>query len=65
MLPKKSDLRCRFQTTSFGIEIPNEVAYAENKDFIGQNYAHIKKTQEVLKKCQLKVNTDKVEYTSI
>ena len=52
-------------TTSFEEEIPNEVAYADDVDFIGQNYADIKKIQEVLKKCQLKVNTDKTEYTSI
>ena len=37
-------------TTSFEEEIPNEVAYADDVDFIGQNYADIKKIQEVLKK---------------
>ena len=37
-------------TASFEEEIPNEVAYADNVDFIGQNYADIKKIQEVLKK---------------
>ena len=37
-------------TTSFEAEIPNEVAYADDVDFIGQNYADIKKIQEVLKK---------------
>ena len=52
-------------TTSFDEEIPNEVAYADDVDFIGQNYADIKKIQEVLKKYQLKVNTDKTEYISI
>ena len=52
-------------TTSFEEEIPNKVAYADDVDFIGQNYADIKKIQEVLKKYQLKVNTDKTEYTSI
>ena len=50
-------------TTIFEAEIPNQVAYADDVDFIGQNY--IKKIQEVLKKYQLKVNTDKTEYTSI
>ena len=53
-------------TNSFEEEIPNEVAYADDVDFIGQNYADIIKIQEVLKKkYQLKVNTDKTEYTSI
>ncbi|RUS81468.1 hypothetical protein EGW08_010766 [Elysia chlorotica] len=46
-------------------EIPNEVAYADDVDFIGQSYADINKIQEVLKKYQLKVNTDKTEYTSL
>ena len=48
-------------TTPFGEKIPNEVAYADDVDFIGQNYADIKKIQEVLKQYQLKVNTDKTE----
>ena len=53
-------------TTSFEEEIPNQVAYADNVDFIGQNYADIKKIPEVLKKkYQLKVNMDKTEDTSI
>ena len=33
--------------------------------FYTENYADIKKIQEVLKKYQLKVNTVKTEYTSI
>ena len=46
--------------TSFKAEIPNEVVYADHVDFIWQNYADIKKIQEVLrKKYQLKVNADK------
>ena len=36
-------------TTSFEAEILNEVAQADDVDFIGQNYADIKKIQEVLK----------------
>ena len=48
-------------TSSFATEIPNEVAYADDVDFIGQNYADIKKIQEVLIKYQLKVKTDKTE----
>ena len=46
-------------TISFEAEIPNEVVYVDDVDFIGQNYADSKKHQEVLKKYQLKVNTDK------
>ena len=53
------------ETNNLEEEIPNEVAYADDVDFIGQNYAYIKNIQEVLKKYQLKVNTDKTEYTSI
>ena len=37
-------------TTSFEEEIPNKVAYADDVAFIGQNYADIKKIQEILKK---------------
>ena len=37
-------------TTSFEEEIPNEVAYVDDVNFVGQNYADIKKIQEVLKK---------------
>ena len=52
-------------TTSFEEEISNEVAYADDVDFIGQNYVDIKEIQEVLKKYQLKLNTDETEYISI
>ena len=41
-------------TTSFEEEIPNEVAYVDDVDFIGQNYADINKIQEVLKNISLK-----------
>ena len=41
MLSKKSDLQPYTATTSFEAEIPNEVDYADDVDFIGQNYAHI------------------------
>ena len=37
-------------TTSFEAEIPNEVDYADDVDFIEQNYAYIIKIQGVLKK---------------
>ena len=35
---------------SFEAEIPNEVGYEDDVDFIGKNYTYIKKIQEVLKK---------------
>ena len=37
-------------TTSFVEEIPNKVAYADDLDFVGHNYADIKKIHEFLKK---------------
>ena len=52
-------------TISFEAEIPNKIAYADDIDVIGKNDADIKKIQEVLKTCQIKVNTEKTEYTSI
>ncbi|GFS05961.1 hypothetical protein ElyMa_001212600 [Elysia marginata] len=49
--------------SSFGREIPSEIAYADDVDFIGHDYANIAKIQETLEKHQLKVNTDKTEFT--
>ena len=40
--------------TSFKAEIPNEVAYVDDVDFIGQSYADIKKIQLVLENINLK-----------
>ena len=37
-------------TTPFEVAIPNEVAYANDVDFIGQTYVDIKNIQEVLRK---------------
>ena len=37
-------------------EIPNEIAYADDVDFIGQDYVNINEIQETLHKYQLKVN---------
>ncbi|KAK3758783.1 hypothetical protein RRG08_054759 [Elysia crispata] len=45
--------------------IPNEIAYADDVDFIGQNYVNINEIQETLHKYQLKVNTDKTEFTAL
>ncbi|GFR71283.1 hypothetical protein ElyMa_003808200 [Elysia marginata] len=49
--------------SSYGREIPSEIAYADDVDFIGHDYANIAKIQETLEKYQLKVNTDKTEFT--
>ena len=45
-------------------EIPNEITYADNVDFIGQDYVNINEIQETLHKYQLKVNKDKTEFTA-
>ena len=47
------------------IYIPNEIAYADDVDFIGQDYVNINEIQETLHKYQLKVNTDKTEFTAL
>ncbi|GFS22486.1 very-long-chain enoyl-CoA reductase [Elysia marginata] len=49
--------------SSYGREIPSAIAYADDVDFIGHDYANIAKIQETLEKYQLKVNTDKTEFT--
>ncbi|GFR68128.1 reverse transcriptase [Elysia marginata] len=49
--------------SSYGREIPSEIAYADDLDFIGHDYAKIAKIQETLEKYQLKVKTDKTEFT--
>ncbi|GFR86612.1 very-long-chain enoyl-CoA reductase [Elysia marginata] len=49
--------------SSYGREIPSEIAYADDVDFIGHDYANIAKIQETLEKYQLKVNTNKTEFT--
>ena len=46
-------------------EIPNEIAYAGDVDFIGQDYVNINEIQETLHKYQLKVNKDKTEFTAL
>ena len=51
--------------TEYEENIPNEVAYADDVDFISQEYADIREIESILKTHQLKVNTDKTEYTSI
>ena len=46
-------------------EIPNEIAYADEVDFVGQEYVNINEIQETLHKYQLKVNKDKTEFTAL
>ena len=46
-------------------EIPNKIAYADDLDFIGQDYVNINEIQETLHKYQLKVNKDKTEFTAL
>ena len=46
-------------------EIPNEIAYANDVGFIGQDYVNINEIQETLHKYQLKVNKDKTEFTAL
>ena len=46
----------------FEAEIPNEVPYSDDVDFIGQNHADIKRFQKVITKYQPKVNADNTEY---
>ena len=46
-------------------EIPIEIAYADDVDFIGQDYGNINEIQETLHKYQLKVNKDKTELTAL
>ena len=46
-------------------EISNQIAYADDVDFIGQDYVNINKIQETLHKYQLKVNKDKTEFTAL
>ena len=46
-------------------EIPNEIAYADDVDFIGQDYVNINEIQETLHKYQIKVHKDKTEFTAL
>ncbi|GFR83905.1 very-long-chain enoyl-CoA reductase [Elysia marginata] len=48
--------------SSYG-RVPSEIAYADDVDFIGHDYVNIAKIQKTLEKHQLKVNTDKTEFT--
>ena len=45
--------------------LPREVIYADDVDFVGLEYIDTKEVQKILQKYQLKVNTDKTELTNI
>ena len=45
--------------------LPNEIAYADDMDFIGNKPVNVKKKEETLKVHKLKVNVDKKEHTSL
>ena len=46
--------------------LPNEVAYADDVDFVSmQEHRNVTEIQDKLKPHQLNVNTDKTEYTTI
>ena len=45
--------------------LPNEIAYADDIDFIGNQPVNVKKIEETLKVHKLKVNVDKTEHTSV
>ena len=45
--------------------LPNEIAYADDIDFIGNKPVNVKKIEEILKVHKLKVNVDKTEHTSV
>ena len=45
--------------------LPNEIAYADDIDFIGNKPVNVKKVEETLKVHKLKVNVDKTEHTSV
>ena len=46
-------------------EIPDEIPYVDDVDFIGQDYVNINEIQKTLHKYQLKVNKDKTEFTAL
>ena len=43
--------------------LPNEIAYADDVDFIARERIDVAQIQRVLKRCNLEVNVDKTEYT--
>ena len=45
--------------------LPNEIVYADDIDFIGNQPANVKKIEDTLKVHKLKVNVDKTVYSSV
>ena len=58
------DPHCRDHHPHLKQKSQKQIDYADDVDFIGQNYSDIKKIQEVLLK-KIPVNTDKTDYTSM
>lgn len=47
------------------MDIPTEIIYADDIDFIGENHADVGKIERILQNYNLKVNVDKTEFTTI
>ena len=45
--------------------LPNEIAYADDVDFIARERIDVTQIQRVLKRYNLEVNVDKTEYTML
>ena len=61
------NVRSRLDSHSNTIQahLPNEIVYADDIDFIGNQPANVKKIEDTLKVHKLRVNVDKMEYTSV
>ncbi|GFR89654.1 hypothetical protein ElyMa_006130100 [Elysia marginata] len=61
------NLRSTFDSPSNTTEahLPNEIVYADDIDFSGNQPVNVKKIEETLKVHKLKVNVDKTEHTSV
>ena len=52
-------------TSDFEKNLPTEIVYADDVDFIGSEFADIAEVQKTLKKYNLLVNADKTEQTTL
>ena len=52
-------------TSDFEKTLPTEIAYADDVDFIGLEFADISEVQKTLKKYNILVNADKTEQTTL
>ena len=46
-------------------DLPNEIIYADDIDFIGEKHADVTEIETLLKTHNLKVNVDKTEHTKV